>query len=358
MGGRLFQLVDHLDTGEGVSNVVRAFVPMLAAAGGEWPVVVRHATDAVRAETRPLESVRWRRDDAVIVHVYGWTRLQRFLEGFPGRKLLYFHNVTPPAHFSRGSVLRRMTAAGWTQVPRLTELADVWAAPSAFNLRALAALAPAARPAYVLPPPIDAEVERARPADARRLAALRARDEVNVLFVGRLAPHKRQELVMAAFDRYHRALEPRSRLHLVGTADSDPAYARGLEALRARFPSRDAIELPGKVSEAEHTAYLQAADLFLSFSAHEGLCLPPLLAATHGVPVLARALAAVPETVGPAALLLHADDPARTAELMHLVREQPSLRRRLQDAGARHLQRFAPAAVERAWEAALAALRQ
>src|SRR6185295_17213170 len=333
MGGRLFQLVDHLDAGDGVSNVVRAFVPLLAAAGAERPVVVRHATDAVHAETRPLEVIRWQRDDAVVVHLYGWTRLQGFLEGFPGRKLLYFHNVTPPGHFAAGSVLRRMTAAGWTQVPRLAELADVWAAPSAFSLRALAALAPSTRPAFVVPPPIDAELERTRPADAGRLGALRARDETNVLFVGRLAPHKRQELVMAAFDHYHRALEPRSRLHLVGSADGDPDYARGLAALRARLPSRDAIELPGKVSEAEHTAYLRAADLFLSFSAHEGLCLPPLLAAAHGVPVLARALAAVPETVGPSALLLHADDPPRTAELMHIVREQPALRARLRDAG-------------------------
>src|SRR5439155_22454934 len=133
-------------------------------------------------------------------------------------------------------------------------------------------------------------------------------------------------------------------------------YASVLARLRSRLVSRDAIEMPGPVSDEELHAYYRAADLFLCLSEHEGFCLPPLVAAAHGVPVLARAAAALPETIGPAGVLLHDYDAPRVAELAHAILEEPALREQLRAAAARHLGRFAPDAVKRAWGLALADL--
>src|SRR5439155_3845284 len=171
----VFQIVDRLDTGSGASEVARAFTPILAGCGVERSILALHADEAVRAETRPLHSVVWSRDDAAIVHIWGFTRLERLFETFPGRKAIYFHNITPPEFFAPPTLRYRETRAGWTQVPHLGELADVWTAPSAYNLGALASLSPASRPARVIPPPIDPEAERARPVSMGRLQALRAR---------------------------------------------------------------------------------------------------------------------------------------------------------------------------------------
>jgi len=358
MGGRVFQVIDTLDARDGTSEVARIYAPILAACGAEPSILTLRTHESIRAETRPLESVVWRRDDAAIVHIRGFTRLERFLETFPGRKAIYFQNITPPEFFASGSLRYRETRAGWTQVPRLAELADVWLAPSRYNLAALASLAPASRPQRVVPPPIDPGVERGRPLSAACLRALRAREEINFLFVGRLAANKQQERVMEVFDYYHARINRRSRLHLVGSASSDPRYASALMRLRSRLASRDAIELPGTVPDDELHAYYRAADLFLCLSQHEGFCLPPLIAAAHGVPVLAQAAAALPETIGPAAVLLHRYDPARIAELAHAILEDSALRERLREAAARHFARFAPDAVKGAWGLALAELRQ
>ena len=74
--------------------------------------------------------------------------------------------------------------------------------------------------------------------------------------------------------------------------------------------------------------------------------------------LLARAAAALPETLGRAAVLLHDYDPARIAELMHVILQEEPLRERLRAAAGRNLSRFRADAVERAWGLALADLRR
>jgi glycosyltransferase involved in cell wall biosynthesis len=128
-----------------------------------------------------------------------------------------------------------------------------------------------------------------------------------------------------------------------------------VRALAARMRSSTAIEITGKVSDEVLAAYYEAADLFLCLSVHEGFCLPPVVAAAHGVPVIARAAAAIPETVGPVGILVYDDDPARIAELAGQVLRDDGLRARLRQAAAAGLRRTSRDAVREAWARALAA---
>jgi len=73
----------------------------------------------------------------------------------------------------------------------------------------------------------------------------------------------------------------------------------------------------------------------------------------HGVPVFARADAALPETLGDGAVLIHGDDPARVAELVDVVLRDPAVRARVVDAGRAHLERYRPARICGLWEAVL-----
>ena len=56
-------------------------------------------------------------------------------------------------------------------------------------------------------------------------------------------------------------------------------------------------------------AHYRAADVFVSLSEHEGFCVPLVEAMHFGVPTVAFASTAVPETVGDATLLLADKDP-------------------------------------------------
>jgi glycosyltransferase involved in cell wall biosynthesis len=357
MAGRIFQIVEHLRDGDGVSLVARRLAALLAASGGETQILVQHADPGVRPETTPIGRIVWHADDVAVVHVSGPTVLAPLLARIPARVVLYFHNITPPEFFAPGSGLAHYTRRGWDELPRLAGAADAWVAPSAYNLRALEETSGTRRPSWVIPPPIDLLAERAAPLDALRLAALRARGERNFLAVGRLVPNKRFEHTMDAFDWYHTRIDPRSRLQLVGDPSVDHDYTRRLLAHRDSLASGAAIEMTGAVRDDTLHAHFAAADAYLALSEHEGFCLPPVVAFAHDVPVFARAAAALPETVGDGAVLLHAVDAARTAEVVHAVLADEGLRGRLVAAGRRALARFAPAAVQSLWTSALDAVR-
>jgi glycosyltransferase involved in cell wall biosynthesis len=355
--GRIVQIVRHLAYGDGVCEVARGFVPVLASRGGVGSIFVETADPRLRAEARPLADVDWRPDDVAVLHVAGATGLGEFFARCPARKAIFFHNITPPELLLPGTRIYAECRRGWEELPFIAAHADLWLAVSAFNLEQLAARTGLDRPRWVVPPVIDVAKERARQPDPGRLHALRMSSRQNLLFVGRITPSKRQAELMEVFDHLH-ALAPTARLHLVGGATDNELYLLTLARLRARLPSGCAIEMPGKVTDAELVAYYRAADLFVCLSAHEGFCLPPLVAAAHDVPVLARASAAIPETLGPAAVLFDEHDPARIAALAVALLEDARVRSSLVAAARKHLCRFAPDEVGKAWDRALAAVRQ
>ena len=64
-------------------------------------------------------------------------------------------------------------------------------------------------------------------------------------------------------------------------------------------------------------AYFEAADVYLSLSAHEGFGVPLVEAMVAGVPVVTRGAGAVADTVAGAALVLAAADPSYVAAALH-----------------------------------------
>ena len=81
-----------------------------------------------------------------------------------------------------------------------------------------------------------------------------------------------------------------------------------------------------------------ASSVVVTASEHEGFCIPLLEAMTFEKPIVARACAAIPETVGDAALLLPPDHgPALFAEAVTELLADDDLRDRLVAGGRRRL---------------------
>jgi glycosyltransferase involved in cell wall biosynthesis len=76
----------------------------------------------------------------------------------------------------------------------------------------------------------------------------------------------------------------------------------------------DSVEILSGLGGAELLAHWAVADVFVCLSEHEGFCVPVLEAMELGVPVVAYAAAAVPETLGGAGVLLDDKDPLVVAE--------------------------------------------
>jgi glycosyltransferase involved in cell wall biosynthesis len=102
----------------------------------------------------------------------------------------------------------------------------------------------------------------------------------------------------------------------------------------------DAVEVTGSVTAGTLAAHYRAADVLVCLSEHEGFCVPLLEAMHHRLPVVAYRAAAVPETVGPAALLLDTKDGATVAAAVARVLSDDELRTGLVDAGTARLAEF------------------
>ena len=98
--------------------------------------------------------------------------------------------------------------------------------------------------------------------------------------------------------------------------------------------------LAGSVTEAELETYYQVADVFVCASEHEGFCAPLVEAMGHGLPIVAYAVAAVPETVGPAGLLLPDKSPGLFAAAVARVLGDAPLSQALSTAGQSRLAMF------------------
>jgi glycosyltransferase involved in cell wall biosynthesis len=174
--------------------------------------------------------------------------------------------------------------------------------------------------AVVCPLLVDLE-EYHRPPDRASLDRLRRRRDhsgAQWLFVGRVAPNKCQHDVIAAFAVYRRVFDPGARLTLVGGATS-PHYLRALERMVVDLELGDSVEILGGLGGAELLAHWAVADIFVCLSEHEGFCVPVLEAMELGVPVVAYAAAAVPETLGGTGVLLDDKDPLTVAEAVDKV---------------------------------------
>jgi glycosyltransferase involved in cell wall biosynthesis len=162
-----------------------------------------------------------------------------------------------------------------------------------------------------------------------------------LLFVGRIAPQKRQDDLIRALAYYRRCVDPQARLLLVGGYSDQPKYYESLRALAAALDVADAVTFTGAVSLAALVAYYRTASCFLSLSQHEGFGVPLLEAMHFGLPVVADPAGAIAETVDGAGILLSGRDIAEAAEACAVLIEREDLRRQLAAAGRRRVAEFA-----------------
>ena len=176
--------------------------------------------------------------------------------------------------------------------------------------------------------------------DERAVDRLRASSRGAVwLFVSRVAPNKSHHDLLKAFAVYRRVYDGDAHLRILG----GPASARYQDALvdfRSALQLDDAVSFEGNVSDADKAAHMEAADVYVSTSDHEGFGVTLLEAMHHGLPVVAYGSSAVPETMGEGGVCLARKDPGTVAAAVHRVLTDASLRDALVAAGRARVRDF------------------
>lgn len=293
------------------------------------------------ADARPYRELfrSVREGDTLVLHFSMGHEVFDELIKLRARRVLVYHNVTPPEYFvginPHAAAHARL---GLRQLARLAPSIDLAIGVSEFNRRDLE------RTGYTntacVPILIDWSRYAVEPDPAVR--ALLAGVHTRLLFVGRISPNKRQDELIRMLAYYRRCIDPEALLVLVGNHRDQPQYYARLRALAEALGLAHAVRFTGSVSLPQLVAYYRASSVFVSLSEHEGFGVPLLEAMHLGLPVVALDAAAVGETVDGAAALLPDKDLAQAAEACALVNDDLGWRQALIDAGHERVKAFQP----------------
>jgi glycosyltransferase involved in cell wall biosynthesis len=187
-----------------------------------------------------------------------------------------------------------------------------------------------ALPLPVHPSPVHAEpgVSRAQVTDEPGEGA---GQDGRLLCVGVVAPHKGQDVLLAALARL-----PRQdwTCAIVGSTRSAPGYAATVRREADRFGGR--VRLTGVLGRAALAAEYDRGGLLVAPSRVESAGMAIAEARARGIPVVAAAVGGIPDTVaGGGAMLVPPDDPDALAGALNAWMTDPALRDRLRrEAGA------------------------
>jgi len=301
----IHQLLPDVTYGDAISCHALAIRAHLRQFGYSSDIFCKRRDDRLAGETFLLNEVQPDSSSALIYHYGIGSDVTAVAIAHRGPTALIYHNVTPARYFTRYRPgFSWMLEVGRVSLKRIAQHFPVSAGVSRYNAAELESYG--FKSPRVLPIMTDPDRWNIEP--AAHLLDKMQDGRTNILFVGRIAPNKRQDRLIEVFAHYRR-LDPDARLILAGESRAfDPYFQHVLET-SGQHNLIDHVRLTGQLDESELLAYYQTAHLYLSASEHEGFGAPLVEAMWFDVPVLALSETAVPETIGDAGVLFDKDEP-------------------------------------------------
>lgn len=295
----IHQLLPNLAYGDAISNHALAIRDYLRNCGYQSDIFVRYVDEQVAHEAVVFQPKRINPRAGLIYHHSIGSELTEYAIAHPSAKCLIYHNITPAEFFlPYRPEFAKLLEKGRAELKQLAQYFPLSVGDSAYNAAELAASdfsEPGVLPIAINPKKWD------MPADETLMKKLQD-GKANLLFVGRLAPNKRQEHLLEAFAHYL-TMDQEVRLILAGYGDASDPYYRYLIHCIQKWNLTHHVMLTGQVNHAQLLAFYRTAHLLWSMSEHEGFCVPLVEAMWFDIPVLAYKSSAVPETLGEAGLM-------------------------------------------------------
>jgi glycosyltransferase involved in cell wall biosynthesis len=338
----IHQLLPDVAYGDAISNHAIAIRDQLRQLGYSSDIFCKRRADQLTDEALLLDEAQPDSDAALIYHYGIGSDVTAVAIAHDGPKALVYHNVTPATYFTRYRPgFSWMLEVGRISLKRVAQYFRLSVGVSAYNAAELASYG--FKSPGVLPIIINPDRWNIEPAS--ELLARLQDGRTNVLFVGRIAPNKKQERLLEAFAHY-RKLDQNARLIIAGESRSfDPYFQHVLEKCR-QLNLNGHVEFTGQLDESALLAYYQTAHLYWSASEHEGFAAPLVEAMWFDVPVLALGETAVPETLEHAGMMYDNHEPLDqvASRAVDLVRDA-SFRRDVIEKQRLRRRDFTPAAV-------------
>ena len=335
----IHQWIPAAHRGDAIGDSARRVRQLLRGMGHRSDIYALTIDDDMRGEALPFDRDEARSGDITIFHFAVPSPMTAAFAALPRGRVLQYHNVTPARFFAPYDPgIFRIAALGRREVESLAPFTDVALGDSDFNRRELEAMG-FPRTAVM---PIAVDTGRLTQAPAHvPLEKILCDGLTNFLFVGRIVPNKRIEDIILLAEHFKRYTDAQYRFIFVGRTDGVPRYYAAIRALIERFemlPER--FLFPGVVPDWELATYYRTASVYISMSEHEGFCVPLIEAMAAGVPVLAYASTAVPETLGGVGVQFETKNMEFVAELLGQLAFDPGLRARVVERQRERLHHF------------------
>ena len=317
---RIAILTPSLATADAVGNDVLQMSNVLTRKGHEVRVFCEsHSnTDAVVFDVARLNKFLKSSNDVLIYHhSRGWDPGLELIRSLRCRRIIRYHNVTPPQFFDGYSRTdKELCERGRQELTQFAALGcDLYLSASAFSMRELVAIGADVSKSFVVPPFHQIDRLSKITADQKTIDQYSKGDTANILSVGRIVPHKNQHHLVEAFAHYHYDCNKASRLIFVGKGgDGLSTYSKLLHRTVQKLGLTKAVIFTGSVPDEVLKAYYLIADAFVTVSEHEGFCVPLVEAMAMKLPITAYASTAIPETLGDAGIVWAERNPFLIAE--------------------------------------------
>jgi glycosyltransferase involved in cell wall biosynthesis len=156
------------------------------------------------------------------------------------------------------------------------------------------------------------------------------KNKVHIIFIGRIAPNKKQEDLIKFAKIFQELYQLDFELQLVGyTSKELYGYRDELENLIRYLHLEDRVKICGFLSQEDLGRYYSQADVFLCMSEHEGFCVPLMEAMHYQIPIVAYSAGAIPETLGGAGILVQEKNFPLIAGIVYKLISDSSFRQKV-----------------------------
>jgi L-malate glycosyltransferase len=287
---RIIQFSAGFNPGDAISNQMIVFKKFCEEKHIECEIYSENISPQIKRIAKRFKGYKPKKDDCIIYHHSIHSSILEFLldqcKDIP--KILLYHNVTPH-HFFEPYDLKMSfyLKKGRLELFEMKDKFSLNLAVSEYNATELKTL----NFSNVLVFPITLDFSK-----FTRVSHIQK--NLNILFVGRIAPNKAQEDLIKFAKIFSDFTKLDFKLKLIGNTSPELIlYKKELEALVKYFHLKTKVEFLDFVNHFDLCKEYSNADIFLCMSEHEGFCVPLLEAMFYNIPILAYDAGAVKETL-------------------------------------------------------------
>ncbi|MBI3711600.1 MAG: glycosyltransferase [Burkholderiales bacterium] len=332
----IHQFAFACSAGSGVTNSLFYVQKLLRELGFESHIFSSSIPSDLSDVIQPASTIPDNPDSILMVHhCLGYDNAD-WLFALAMRKIMIYHNITPPEFLPEGSELQQYAVLGREQLQAWQP--HFFAAIGDSPLNSAELLAHAYTPVRTIPLLVDAERWKVPAVSSSPWSSLK--DTYNLLFVGRICENKNQLALVELAHALSRLTAVPVRLILAGETTS-PLYHECILQRVEELGMQSQVLITGKLSDQDLIALYQVVDVFVCMSEHEGFGMPLIEAMHFDLPVIAKNSSNIANTLGQAGWLMSATSSiSEIAAAILSVMKEPALKRDLIQTQRQHLKHF------------------